>query len=204
MSKKNHKNKIGILFIAIAIFFFVLTLAKIFSQAPENVDTNSESDFESINYTDQEEAREDINAKTSKDTDKELDIKSEDTEIRENYISDDNTENDSDSIESPEMVGDEEFTFSVLGVEEKIPFNQRDSLYEVMNVMRENGLITFKDRSFSGLGSYIYSINNVEENRREGKYWIYYINGKSANVGVSNYVLKNNDEIEWRLETDNY
>lgn len=36
----------------------------------------------------------------------------------------------------------------------------------------------------------------------DGKYWIYYVNGKSAKVGASQYVLKTGDKILWRLEAE--
>lgn len=36
----------------------------------------------------------------------------------------------------------------------------------------------------------------------DGKYWIYYVNGESAKVGASQYVLKEGDKILWKLEAE--
>jgi hypothetical protein len=83
-------------------------------------------------------------------------------------------------------------------------FLEGDSLYESLSLMKEKDLINFEEKNFSGLGSYIYSIEGISENRRNGEYWIYYVNNKKANVGVSNYLLKEKDEIRWHLENNTY
>jgi|AntRauTorckE6833_2_1112554.scaffolds.fasta_scaffold09857_2 hypothetical protein len=81
-------------------------------------------------------------------------------------------------------------------------FIEGDSLYDSLLKMKEKELIDFEDKNFSGLGSYIYSINGISENKREGEYWIYYVNGQKANIGVSNYLLNEKDEIRWQLENN--
>jgi len=81
-------------------------------------------------------------------------------------------------------------------------FTEGDTLYDSLLIMKEKELVTFEDKNFSGLGAYIYSINGVSEERRKGKYWIYYVNDEKANVGVSNYLLKEKDEVRWHLENN--
>jgi len=83
-------------------------------------------------------------------------------------------------------------------------FLEGDSLYDSLLLMKEKELINFEEKNFSGLGAYIYSIEGISENRRNGEYWIYYINNEKANVGVSNYLLKEKDEIRWHLENNTY
>jgi len=83
-------------------------------------------------------------------------------------------------------------------------FEKGDSLYDSLLRMKKKDLIDFEEKNFSGLGSYIYSINGISENKKEGEYWIYYVNGQQANVGVSNYLLKEKDEIRWQLENNTY
>lgn len=33
------------------------------------------------------------------------------------------------------------------------------------------------------------------------EFWAFYVNGKQAEVGVGSYLVKNNDTIEWKIET---
>ncbi len=46
---------------------------------------------------------------------------------------------------------------------------------------------------------FIKSINNIE-NGNDGRYWQYFVNNEFADVGCSNYYLKDNDVIEWRFD----
>ena len=53
---------------------------------------------------------------------------------------------------------------------------------------------------WSGYDSFfIVAINNIH-NGEDGKYWQYYINGNFSDVGCSNYLLDDNDVVEWRFE----
>ena len=57
---------------------------------------------------------------------------------------------------------------------------------------------SFKFKNYSSLGSFVEEING--EKGTPGKYWIYYVNDKKASVGVSKYILKEGDIINWRRE----
>lgn len=57
---------------------------------------------------------------------------------------------------------------------------------------------SFKYKDNPGLGSFITEINNVVGS--PGKYWIYYVNDKKASIGVSAYILKEGDIINWNQE----
>ena len=57
---------------------------------------------------------------------------------------------------------------------------------------------SFKYKEHTGLGVFITEINNQIGGR--GGYWIYSVNGVEANVGVSNYKIKNGDIISWKYE----
>jgi len=48
-------------------------------------------------------------------------------------------------------------------------------------------------------------VNEVNEiqNTNE-KYWVYYINGEEAQTGISTYLIKPNDTIEWKYEESIY
>ena len=74
------------------------------------------------------------------------------------------------------------------------------TLYVAMEKLAEEGKITWKTKEFGGLGSFVDSLNGVTSDRMGGKYWIFYVNGEPAKVGISNYILKNNDLIKWNYE----
>ena len=46
---------------------------------------------------------------------------------------------------------------------------------------------------------YIYSINNVTE-RKNNKFWQYYLNGIYGTIGADLQLLENDDTVEWRFE----
>ncbi len=72
------------------------------------------------------------------------------------------------------------------------------SVYSFMENLQNNGKITFKDKTYSGMGKLIESINGVKNGGE--KNWIYYVNGKKATIGVSNYQINNGDIVSWHYE----
>ncbi len=62
---------------------------------------------------------------------------------------------------------------------------------------------SFKTKTFSGMGEFVEEINGLINNTQTGKYWIYYINGESAKMGISQQIVKPNDIITWKYETTN-
>lgn len=53
-------------------------------------------------------------------------------------------------------------------------------------------------KDFPGVGKFVISINGIAPDQNH--FWAFYVNGKQAEVGASNYITKNGDLIEWRLE----
>jgi len=74
------------------------------------------------------------------------------------------------------------------------------SVYDLLAVAQETTDFTFAGREFAGLGFYVDSVNGKKEGNN--KYWIYYINGQKAHVGVSWYQLNNHDTITFHLEDE--
>ena len=72
------------------------------------------------------------------------------------------------------------------------------SVYYVMTTLASSTTahFTFKAKEYPGMGYLIEEINGVKG--ANGKYWTFYVNGKSSDVGVSQYKLKNGDVIDWR------
>lgn len=58
---------------------------------------------------------------------------------------------------------------------------------------RQNIPLTFKEYPF---GTMVESINGLKNNSQ--KSWIYFVNGKSPDVGADKYIINSGDRIEWR------
>lgn len=50
----------------------------------------------------------------------------------------------------------------------------------------------------SDYGEYIISIKGLKQGNNY--YWNYYVNGEYAQIGISSYEIKNNDEFRFKLE----
>ena len=72
------------------------------------------------------------------------------------------------------------------------------SVYDFMVDLQKEGKITFKDKNYPGMGEMIEEINGIKNNGN--KNWIYYVNGKEATVGVSNYKINPRDIVSWKYE----
>ncbi len=58
--------------------------------------------------------------------------------------------------------------------------------------------LDFKTKTFSGLGEFVEEIGGLKNDKQGGKYWIYFINGETAKLGISTQIVKPNDLIEWK------
>ena len=77
------------------------------------------------------------------------------------------------------------------------------TVLDLMNQLQSENQITFSGKDYPGMGMFVEEINGIKNNSQDNKYWIYYINGQSAQVGISNYTIKPNDVIEWKYENTN-
>lgn len=84
----------------------------------------------------------------------------------------------------------------------QLNINPGSSVYELMEEAKKTGL-NYQTKNFgSGLGYFVEEINNIKQKPRENLYWIYYINGAKAQIGISNYIIQPNDLITWKYEED--
>lgn len=67
-----------------------------------------------------------------------------------------------------------------------------------MQKARSKKLLTYTTSVYSGLGTFIESIQGVTSDKKAGLYWSYKVNGVFASVGVSSYKLSDGDLIFWR------
>ncbi len=94
------------------------------------------------------------------------------------------------------------FSFSVNGARYDVSVPKNSSVYSAMNVLERSEIIHFNGKEFSGLGFFVEEINGVKNDYQKGMYWIYYVNGKKANVGISSYIVSYGDVIEWKYESN--
>lgn len=52
-----------------------------------------------------------------------------------------------------------------------------------------------------GKNAFIISIRGRAASDSDREFWAFYVNKKQATVGAGSYFLKNNDTIEWKIET---
>jgi hypothetical protein len=76
---------------------------------------------------------------------------------------------------------------------------ERENVYDFMLELQKEGKINFKDKVYAGMGKLIEEINGV---KNADKNWIYYVNGKKADIGVSNYKISKGDIVSWKYEKD--
>lgn len=72
------------------------------------------------------------------------------------------------------------------------------SLYDALVLAKDAEQIIFSGKNYSGLGFFVTDIGSLHSGN--GKNLFYYINNKEASVGVSSYLLKDGDIIEWKLK----
>lgn len=72
--------------------------------------------------------------------------------------------------------------------------------YDLMKNLQATQGLKFSAKEYAGMGALVEEINGVKNDIKANKFWIFYINGESSPVGVSSYVLKNNDVINWKFE----
>lgn len=79
------------------------------------------------------------------------------------------------------------------------------TVYDLMKQLADTGQIqiTFKDYGRT-LGYLVEEINEIKNSLKNRKYWIYYINDKKAQIGISNYTLQSGDTITWKYEDETY
>ncbi|MFZ2026435.1 MAG: DUF4430 domain-containing protein [Microgenomates group bacterium] len=52
-----------------------------------------------------------------------------------------------------------------------------------------------------GQNTFVTAIDGREALADKQEFWAFYVNGKQAEVGAGTYIIKNNDTIEWKIET---
>ena len=74
----------------------------------------------------------------------------------------------------------------------------QNTVYEAMQQLQKQIPIKFKN--FSAFGAFVEAIDDMTNNPNTNLFWIYYINGQAAKLGISYIKLNPNDVITWRYE----
>ncbi len=115
-----------------------------------------------------------------------------------------NTKNNEPRVTIPEIsekAKPVKITIEINGTPHAISHDENTSLYTAMAELEAQGKLAWVTKEFGSLGKFVDSINGVKSDRLTGKYWFFYVNGEASQVGISNYILKNNDSITWKYET---
>lgn len=90
----------------------------------------------------------------------------------------------------------------VNGEEYNFKFTPSTTLYQLMQNLSASSIkpFSFTTKEYAGMGHFVEEINGLKNNPQENKYWIYYINGESAKIGISNYFINKGDLIEWKYD----
>lgn len=73
------------------------------------------------------------------------------------------------------------------------------SVYDFMSKLRNEGKIDFKSENYIGMGEFVEEIDGL---RNGEKNWIYYVNNKKADIGISNYKINSGDTVTWKYENE--
>ncbi len=82
-----------------------------------------------------------------------------------------------------------------------VAVSQDSTAYDAMRKAERTFPFRFSGKDFGEeLGFFVESVNGVPNDTVNRRYWTLYVNGVTATVGVSNYIVKEGDHIEWRFE----
>lgn len=77
--------------------------------------------------------------------------------------------------------------------EETVTYTGKEGV-DALTLLKENNTA---EQNASGL---VTTINNRKAEDSKKEYWAFYVNGKMAEVGPGEYVTKDTDKIEWKVE----
>lgn len=87
-----------------------------------------------------------------------------------------------------------------LAINSTVEVKPGSTVYQVMEQASQQAGFNFITSQHGSLGAFVEQIGSVASGKKSGKYWIYYVNGKLATSGVSQYVVNAGDVIEWKFE----
>ena len=89
-------------------------------------------------------------------------------------------------------------SIAVDGKNYAVGITNEKTVEDAMETLGTTQNFSYTTREFSGLGSFVESINGKKNSN--GYYWILYVNGTSSQTGISQTPLNAGDAFEWRFE----
>ena len=77
---------------------------------------------------------------------------------------------------------------------------QGSTVLDAMYAAQKEHEFSFKGKEFSGIGFFVEEIEGIRQDPLNKMYWIYYVNKEKAQVGVSSYIIQDNDVITFKYE----
>lgn len=84
----------------------------------------------------------------------------------------------------------------------EVSLDEAKTAHQVMQQAADQCQFGYQTKQYASLGVFVDGIAGVVSDKSAGLYWIFYVNGKKANVGVSSYVLQPGDELSWKFEQE--
>jgi hypothetical protein len=90
----------------------------------------------------------------------------------------------------------------VNGEEYTVEYREKMTVYDLMQILASSSQkpFIFSTKEYTGMGKFVDEINGIKNDNQKGLYWIYYMNGEPAKIGISNYIIHQGDTIEWKYE----
>ncbi|RJQ32200.1 MAG: DUF4430 domain-containing protein [Actinobacteria bacterium] len=78
----------------------------------------------------------------------------------------------------------------------RVPIKKKYTVYTVLRTASKKHRFSLNAKRYS-FGVFVEKIAGVKNNPQAGRYWLYYVNKKLANVGASLRKVKKGDRIKW-------
>ncbi|MBU2542625.1 DUF4430 domain-containing protein [Patescibacteria group bacterium] len=124
-------------------------------------------------------------------------------EIKNDNVVTSTLNNQKNEVTEPILDHQSPITLKIAGEEYSTEFKEGTTVFELMQTLTAMSIkpFSFSGKDYgTGMGYFVTEINGTKNDPQAGKYWIYYINGESAKVGISNYIINKGDVIEWKYE----
>lgn len=91
-----------------------------------------------------------------------------------------------------------------ISTEQLIELRDGSTVFSVLELInQQNPALNLDFETYENLGVLIKQLGD-KVNGQDNKYWQYYINGQQLMMAADQYILKNNDKIEWLFQESQF
>lgn len=84
----------------------------------------------------------------------------------------------------------------------EVPVSGSMNVHQLMKQASAQCKFSYRVKDFTSLGAFVDELGGLVSDQKNGKFWIYYVNGKKANIGVSGYTAQPDDVVAWVYEQE--